>query len=99
MGTFEIDDPGIDVAELEERVRAAIEAKRGVRFTDEELSELRAAELKPRLRKDDMPRGLLREMPAARGRLPEIAASVEIAAEAPFESESCLPARMARQGM
>ena len=51
MGVFEIDDPSIDVEALEERVRAAIEAKRGVRFTDEELDELRNAELEPRLRR------------------------------------------------
>lgn len=74
MGTFEIDDPGIDVEALEERVRAAIAAKRGVRFSDEELSELRAAKLQPRMRQDDMPRGWLREMPDVRGRLPDIAA-------------------------
>jgi len=37
MGIFEIDDPDIDVEALEERVRAAIEEKRGVRFTEQEL--------------------------------------------------------------
>ena len=73
MGVFEIDDPGIDVAALEERVKAAIEAKRGVRFTDEELEELRGAELEPRLRREDLPRGWLQEMPEARSALPEIA--------------------------
>lgn len=73
MGVFEIDDPSIDVAALEERVKAAIEAKRGVRFTDEELEELRGAELEPRLRREDLPRGWLDEMPAARSTLPEIA--------------------------
>ena len=91
MGTFEIDDPGIDVEALEERVRAAIEAKRGVRFTDEELSELRAAELQPRMRKDDMPGGWLREMPDVRGRLPEIQAPPAAHVSAPtalYESGS-----------
>ena len=53
MGVFEIDDPDIDVEELEKKVRAAIEARRGVRFTDKELSELRAATLEPRMRRDD----------------------------------------------
>jgi len=72
MGVFEIDDEAIDVGELEERVRAAIEAKRGVRFSDEELAELRGAELKPRLRKEELPRGWLEEMPAARSKLPEV---------------------------
>ena len=72
MGVFEIDDPSIDVEALEQRVRAAIEAKRGVRFTDEELEELRNAELKPRLRRQDLPRGWLDGMPEARSKLPEI---------------------------
>lgn len=72
MGVFEIDDPSIDVAALEERVKAAIEAKRGVRFTDEELEELRGAKLEPRLRREDLPRGWLDEMPGARSALPEI---------------------------
>lgn len=74
MGVFEIDDPEIDVEELERRVKAAIEAKRGVRFTDEELDELRSAKLEPRLRREDLPRGWLAEMPAARSKLPEVAA-------------------------
>jgi len=69
---FEIDDPGIDVAALEERVRAAIEAKRGVRFTDAELEKLRSAKLEPRLRREDLPRGWLAGMPAARSKLPEV---------------------------
>jgi len=72
MGIFEIDDPSIDVEALEERVRAAIEAKRGVRFTDEELEELRNAELEPRLRRQDLPRGWLDGMPEARSKLPRI---------------------------
>lgn len=75
MGVFEIDDPEIDVEELERRVKAAIEAKRGVRFTDEELDKLRSAELEPRLRREDLPRGWLAEMPAARSKLPEVTAA------------------------
>lgn len=74
MAIFEIDDPNIDVEALEARVRAAIEAKRGVRFSDEELEELRGAELEPRLRREDLPRGWLAEMPAARSKLPEVSA-------------------------
>ena len=70
MGVFEIDDPSIDVAALEERVRAAIEAKRGVRFTDEELEELRGAELEPRLRREDLPRGWLDEAAEVRSKVP-----------------------------
>lgn len=73
MGVFEIDDPSVDVDELEERVRSAIEAKRGVRFTDEELEELRSAELSPRLRREDLPSGWLDEMSEVRSYLPEIA--------------------------
>lgn len=72
MGIFEIDDPSIDVAALEERVKAAIEAKRGVRFTDEELEELRGAELEPRLRREDMPRGWLDEASAVRSHVPVV---------------------------
>ena len=74
MGIFEIDEPSIDVEALEERVRASIAAKRGVRFTDEELQELRDAKLKTRLRREDLPRGWLDEMPEARSRLPEVKA-------------------------
>jgi hypothetical protein len=70
MGIFEIDDPSIDVAALEERVKAAIEAKRGVRFTDEELAELRDAELVPRMRREDLPRGWLTEVSEVRSRVP-----------------------------
>ncbi|MGD8816428.1 MAG: hypothetical protein PVJ51_04530 [Acidobacteriota bacterium] len=69
---FEIDDSGIDVGALEKRVKAAIEAKRGIRFTDAELEELRNAKLEPRLRKEDLPRGWLEEMPAVRSKLPEV---------------------------
>ena len=77
MGVFEIDDPSIDVEALEERVRAAIEAKRGVRFTDEELDELRNAELEPRLRRQDLPRGWLDGMPEARSKLPPVPTAPE----------------------
>ncbi len=72
MGVFEIDDPSIDVAALEERVKAAIEAKRGVRFTDKELEELRSAELEPRLRREDLPRGWLDEAFEVRSRVPVV---------------------------
>ena len=75
MGVFEIDDPSVDVDALEEKVRAAIEAKRGVRFTDEELDALRFAQLEPRLRREDLPRGWLDGMPGARSRLPEVKAA------------------------
>ena len=90
MGVFEIDDPSIDVAALEERVKAAIEAKRGVRFTDEELEELRGAELEPRMRREDLPRGWLDEVAEVRSTVPSrppsaIAASV---VEALYESGS-----------
>jgi hypothetical protein len=74
VGVFEIDDPSIDVEALERRVAAAIEAKRGVRFSDAELEELRRAELKPRLRREELPRGWLAEMPVVRSRLAEVAA-------------------------
>lgn len=70
MSLFEIDDPGVDVGALEERVRAAIEAKRGVRFSDEELEKLRGAELEPRLRREDLPRGWLEEASKVRSRVP-----------------------------
>jgi hypothetical protein len=69
---FEIDDPSIDLEALEERIREAIEAKRGVRFTDEELEELRAMQVEPRPRREDLPRGWLEEMPEVRSHLPEL---------------------------
>ena len=69
---FEIDDPSIDLEALEERIRGAIEAKRGVRFTDEELEELRAMRVEPLPRRADLPRGWLEQMPSARSRLPRI---------------------------
>jgi hypothetical protein len=74
VGVFEIDDPSIDVEALERRVAAAIEAKRGVRFSDAELEQLRRAELKPRLRREELPRGWLAEMPAVRSKLPGVVA-------------------------
>jgi hypothetical protein len=80
MGVFEIDDPSIDVAALEERVKAAIEAKRGVRFTDEELEELRDAELVPRLRREDLPRGWLDEASEVRSHMPVISPPPGVAA-------------------
>ena len=67
---FEIDDPAIDVEALEERIHEAIEAKRGVRFTDEELQELRAMQVEPRPRRADLPRGWLEQMPEVRSHLP-----------------------------
>ena len=70
--TFRVDDPEIDTEALEERVHAAIERKRGVRFSDEELEELRAAPLRPRLRREDLPRGWLEQMHRVRGPLPEV---------------------------
>ena len=70
MSLFEIDDPGVDVVALEARVRAAIEAKRGVRFSDDELEQLRRAELEPRLRREDLPRGWLEEATRVRSRVP-----------------------------
>jgi hypothetical protein len=71
-GKFEIDDPSIDLEALEERIREAIEAKRGVRFTDEELQKLRAAKVQPRPRRADLPRGWLEQMPEVRSKLPKI---------------------------
>ncbi len=69
---FEIDDPSIDLEGLEERIREAIEAKRGVRFTDEELQELRAMQVEPRARRADLPRGWLEQMPEVRSHLSRI---------------------------
>lgn len=69
MSRFRIDDPEIDVEALEARVLESIERKRGVRFRDEDLARLRAARLEPRLRREDLPRGLVEEMSAVRGRL------------------------------
>jgi hypothetical protein len=71
-GKFEIDDPSIDLEALEERIREAIEAKRGVRFTDAELEQLRATRVEPRPRRADLPRGFLEEMSEVRSRLPRI---------------------------
>ena len=72
MGRFRIEGSGVDVEALAERVEAAIEAKRGTRFTDEEIERLRELPLEPRLRREDLPRGLLGELAAVRGRLPDV---------------------------
>lgn len=72
MTRFRIDDPGIDIEGLQARVEAAIAAKRNVRYTDRELEEIRSAPLSPRLRREDLPRGLMREISSARRLLPEV---------------------------
>lgn len=72
MTRFRIDAPDIDVEALEARVEAAIAAKRGVRFTDRELEEIRSTPLRPRLRREDLPRGLMTEISSARRALPEV---------------------------
>lgn len=72
MSTFEIDDPEIDVEALEKRIREAIEKKRGVRFTDDDLNELRQQKVEPLPRRDDLPGGWLEEMAEVRSTLPEI---------------------------
>lgn len=71
-GLFAIDAPGVDVAALEKRVREAIDRKRGVRFTDDELAVLRSQPLEPRKRREDLPHGLLERMLEVRSRLPEV---------------------------
>lgn len=72
MTRFRIDDPAIDLEALEARVMESIERRRGSRFTEEELEELRATRLRPRPRREDLPRGLVEEMSSARARLPEV---------------------------
>ena len=72
MTRFKIDDPEIDVEELEARVNAAIERKRGVRFTDRELDELRTTPLQPRLRREDLPRAWIEQIPLDAVKLPTI---------------------------
>lgn len=72
MGRFRIEGSDIDVEALEARVEAAIEAKRGTRFSDEDLERLRNLPLKPRLRREDLPRGLMDELSEVRARLPEV---------------------------
>ncbi len=72
MARFRIEGSTIDIEALEARVDAAIEAKRGTRFTAQELERLRSAPLEPRLRREDLPRGLMEELSAVRGRLPEV---------------------------
>lgn len=77
MGKFDIDEPGIDLEKLEAEVREAVERKRGTRFSDEELERLRNTPLRPRLRREDLPVGLLDEIRARRGRLPEVGPAPE----------------------
>jgi len=72
LARFRIEGSTIDIEALEARVEAAIEAKRGTRFTDVELDRLRNEPLEPRLRREDLPRGLMEELNAVRGRLPEL---------------------------
>lgn len=72
MARFRIEGSTIDIEALEARVDAAIEAKRGTRFTDEDLDRLRNEPLEPRLRREDLPRGLMEELSAVRGRLPAV---------------------------
>lgn len=90
MGKFRIEGSEIDVAALEARVEAAIEAKRGTRFTDEDLARLRDTPLEPRLRREDLPRGLTDELSEVRARLaevPEIPAAERAAAPGRERSE------------
>ncbi len=102
MARFHIDDPEIDVAALEARVQAAIEGKRGTRFTDEELRALRQAELEPPLRREDLPRGLHAALARVRARLPEIppppppeaAAASQVPAAAEAEPEPVDPSQL-----
>jgi len=92
LARFRIEGSTIDIEALEARVDAAIEAKRGTRFTDEELERLRSEPLEPRLRREDLPRGLMEELSAVRGRLPEVPAlpGVEPAAAPPRERTEAL---------
>lgn len=71
MTRLRIDDPAIDLEALEARVLESIERKRGRRFAEEDLERLRATRLRPRLRREDLPRGVVAEMAAARPRAPE----------------------------
>jgi len=90
MTRFRIDDPAIDVEALERRVEDAIAAKRGKRFTDAELREIRATPLRPRLRREDLPRSfmagasparpLLPQLPPSPGPIPGSASQVEVGA-------------------
>lgn len=72
MARFRIDDRAVDVEALEARVEASIASKRGTRFTDADLEELRNTPLRPRLRREDLPRGLLGEFSSIRRPLPEV---------------------------
>jgi hypothetical protein len=71
MARFRIDAPEIDVAALQRRVDEAIAAKQGTRFTAAELEEIRATPLRPRLRREDLPRGFVEQMGAVRRGLPQ----------------------------
>lgn len=73
MSRFRIDHPDLDTEQLEARVREAIERKRGTRYDQRELDRLRAARLRPRLRREDLPRGFLERLSEVRPLLPEIA--------------------------
>lgn len=73
MARIRVDDPAIDADELQARVERAIESRRGSRFSDAELKELRDAPLEPRLRRADLPRGLVDELGEAAGGLPPVA--------------------------
>lgn len=72
MTRFRIDSPDIDIEALERRVEAAVEDKRGKRFTDRELEELRREPLRPRVRREELPRGMVRGMRRVRAPLPEV---------------------------
>ncbi len=74
MARIRLDDPAMDVEALEARVEQAMESRRGSRFTDAELEELRSAKLKPRLRRADLPRGLLDELSEVAASLPPVPA-------------------------
>jgi len=72
VARFRIEDPEIDIEGLEVRVMAAIERKRGSRFTDEDLEKLRRTPIEPPLRREDLPHGLVPELSRVRGRLPDV---------------------------
>lgn len=93
MTRFRIDDPAIDVEALERRVEAAIAAKRGRRFTDAELIEIRSTPLRPRLRREDLPRGFMAGASASRPRLPDLpsAPGPQEAAASELELQASVP--------
>ncbi|HJO04774.1 MAG TPA: hypothetical protein QGG47_12470 [Acidobacteriota bacterium] len=72
MGRFRVDDPKIDVEELEARVEARIAEKTGTRFTVVDLEVLRRAALRPRLERHHLSYGVLEEMPQIRGKLSSV---------------------------